>query len=95
MLTTVIPSPFEFEDKQKPQIKTLCDDKKIPKCTTDVVIPEVDFALTGYYTCHYEGTIQSPGVNSDSIYIYVNGKSDTHFILILNKLYDFWQIRTN
>ena len=63
----------QYETISEPQIKSLCDDNKLPKCTTDVVIPEVNYEMTGYYSCQYEGTTGNE--NSDSIYIYVNGMS--------------------
>ena len=54
------------------QIKSKCDDNQHLKCVTDVVIPEVNYEMTGYFTCQYNDS--SIGDKSDTIYVFVNGK---------------------
>ncbi|CAG2106712.1 unnamed protein product, partial [Medioppia subpectinata] len=62
------------------QIRSKCDDNQHLKCVTDVVIPEVDYEMTGHFTCLYNDSTISE--RSDTIYVYVNGKADPEYLIV-------------
>ncbi|XP_054166017.1 vascular endothelial growth factor receptor 1-like [Oppia nitens] len=58
------------------QIRSKCDDNSVHnKCVTDVVISEVTYEMTGYFTCLYNESTQL----SDSIYVFVN---DPEYLIV-------------
>ena len=75
---------FERYDNTNITLDCDADHKQLPgKCTSDLIIQDAKFDMTGYYSCQYNQTtgdyhptyaFAGSVALSDTIYIFVNGK---------------------